>query len=154
MPQALYRNRELDLTRRHFINSYPPFNIARQSGRSVLERNRDFALYVHIPFCPAICTYCFYKKFGNPAQSETDRYLSFLEREIELFSRLPGVRDRVVKTLYIGGGTPTALNCDQLRRLVSKLRRCKKKSTTPQMSSTAQAFQEISNAWRKIQYGT
>ena len=122
MSHTLYRNRELEAKRKHFINSYPPFNIARQSDASALHRKRDLALYVHIPFCPTICTYCFYKTFRSPAESEVDVYLSYLEREIELFSRQPGAQERRVRTLYIGGGTPTVLNPAQLRRLVSALR--------------------------------
>lgn len=122
MEPALYSPKTLDLTRRHFINSYPPFNVTRQANADCLQTRRDLLLYVHIPFCPTICTYCFYKKFGNPSQTMVETYLSYLYREIQLFARRPEVLNKRVKTLYIGGGTPTTLTSPQLTALVACLR--------------------------------
>ena len=121
MPQPLYKVRELELARRHFINSYPPFNVAKRADPAMLDRKQDISLYVHIPFCRTICTYCYYKRFGNPSEGAVTTYLDHLEKEIELYSRQAGGGGRI-QTLYIGGGTPTVLTTGQLRRLVSMLR--------------------------------
>ncbi|EMD16126.1 putative oxygen-independent coproporphyrinogen III oxidase [Eggerthia catenaformis OT 569 = DSM 20559] len=73
------------------------------------------ALYIHIPFCEHICTYCdFAKVFYN--QGIADRYLSILSEEIE---SLP---EKNFKTIYIGGGTPSALNYYQLSYLFEILK--------------------------------
>ena len=117
-----YSDKPLRLERRHFINSYPPFNVTRGAGTECLDRRQDLLLYVHIPFCPTICTYCFYKRFGSPSQAKVETYLGYLEREIRLFARRPEVQNRRVKTLYLGGGTPTVLDSRQFVRLFGWLR--------------------------------
>lgn len=73
-------------------------------------------VYIHIPFCKYICTYCdFCKKYiKNQPVSE---YLNALEAEISKSITEPIVID----TLYIGGGTPSALNEDDLDKLASIL---------------------------------
>jgi oxygen-independent coproporphyrinogen-3 oxidase len=74
------------------------------------------SLYIHIPFCLKRCLYCdFYSIPFNPSLSED--YIEALLLEIE--ARMPGL-DRL-KTVYIGGGTPTALSIYSLDRLISKL---------------------------------
>jgi oxygen-independent coproporphyrinogen III oxidase len=123
MPVSLYENKELELTRRHFINSYPPFNLTRPVESEALLQPAELLLYLHIPFCPTICTYCFYKKFGNPSHSVVETYLQYLKREIELFAAAESMRRRrALKTIYIGGGTPTVLTADQLADLMSVVR--------------------------------
>jgi oxygen-independent coproporphyrinogen-3 oxidase len=122
MPASLYAGGQLELKRRHFINSYPPFNVAHHVDGDALAARTDLSLYVHIPFCPTICTYCFYKKFGNPSADTVDTYLAALKREIALFAARPEVATRRVKTLYFGGGTPTVLTSEQLTDLVDDLR--------------------------------
>lgn len=69
------------------------------------------AVYIHIPFCQDICTYCdFCKMFYN--ESLVDKYLIELEREV-----VTKYKGETIRTLYIGGGTPSCLNFNQLERL-------------------------------------
>lgn len=74
------------------------------------------ALYVHIPFCQSICSYCDFCRFGYD-QDLADRYLKALNKEL-----IEKVENKDLKTIYIGGGTPTALNLDQLRFLLTCLK--------------------------------
>ncbi|MEY4378174.1 MAG: hypothetical protein RLZ85_55, partial [Verrucomicrobiota bacterium] len=68
------------------------------------------ALYLHVPFCASSCDFCsFYQE--QPRRGEIDRYLSAIEREMELHP--PGR----VETAFWGGGTPGLLPADDLRRL-------------------------------------
>ncbi len=73
------------------------------------EKSRS--LYIHIPFCKKICSYCdFAKLYYN--EDLVDKYLSALEKEItEIY------QNDLIKTIYIGGGTPSALKISQLARL-------------------------------------
>jgi len=72
-------------------------------------------LYIHIPFCLQICPYCsFYKDIAGPGKA--DPLVDAVIREAELFGR--GVAPR---TVFIGGGTPTALSVSQLERLLAGL---------------------------------
>lgn len=70
------------------------------------------ALYIHIPFCNVICGYCSFTRFGYQ-EKLADHYL---ERLIEDLARV-----KEVETIYIGGGTPTALTLSQLDRLLSAI---------------------------------
>lgn len=69
--------------------------------------------YIHIPFCKNICSYCdFCKLFYN--EKLVDQYLEKLEKEISNI-----YRKEELKTIYIGGGTPSCLNMKQLNKLFS-----------------------------------
>lgn len=74
-------------------------------------------LYVHVPFCRSKCGYCdFYSRPLAESCGAVDRYLSALEREL---IQLPD--GFAPGTIYIGGGTPTALPLPALKRLLSML---------------------------------
>ena len=79
-----------------------------------------YSLYVGIPFCPTTCLYCSFPS-NNLAlwQDRVDAYLDTLEREVEASSAL--MKDLVLDTVYIGGGTPTTLEPRQLERLFTML---------------------------------
>ncbi|MSU86309.1 radical SAM family heme chaperone HemW [Streptococcus dysgalactiae] len=72
--------------------------------------------YVHIPFCTQICYYCDFSKVFIQNQP-VDAYLKALIQEFESYD----IHD--LKTLYIGGGTPTAITAAQLEYLLSHLER-------------------------------
>jgi oxygen-independent coproporphyrinogen-3 oxidase len=75
-------------------------------------------LYFHIPFCPKLCPYCcFYVEVG--AKNKTRAFLDALLREVELAGREHELRPR---TIYFGGGTPSALLTGQLAYLFDGLR--------------------------------
>jgi len=76
-------------------------------------------LYIHIPFCIRKCIYCDFLSFIHDERAE-DRYTAALCRELELRKDEAGV----LKSVYIGGGTPTVLSPDNLERLFSCVRRC------------------------------
>lgn len=67
--------------------------------------------YIHIPFCEKICSYCdFCKMFYN--EQLVDKYLNELKEEIT-----DSYNEEVLDTIYIGGGTPSSLNIEQLKKL-------------------------------------
>lgn len=76
-------------------------------------------LYLHIPFCSAICPYCdFAVLTGGPERRE--RFTDHLIREIGMWSSNLGPFQGM-DTVYFGGGTPSALSPDQLGRIVESL---------------------------------
>ncbi len=78
--------------------------------------------YIHIPFCKTICSYCdFCKVYAN--EKWINEYLSSLELEIK--NKYKG---EVLDTIYIGGGTPSCLNNNELKKLFSILNILKKSS--------------------------
>lgn len=81
------------------------------------------SIYIHIPFCDKICSYCdFCKVLYNP--SLVDKYLNNLEIEIN-----KRYLEEEVDTIYIGGGTPSSLNIVQLERLFDIIKKIKRKKT-------------------------
>ena len=67
--------------------------------------------YIHIPFCKKICSYCdFCKVYYN--EDLIEKYLNALEQEINIY-----YKNDILKTLYIGGGTPSCLNKKHLTKL-------------------------------------
>lgn len=76
-----------------------------------------YSLYVGIPFCPTTCLYCSFTSFNlGTWKDRVDEYLDALVREIE--AAAPLMRDKVLDTVYLGGGTPTTLEPRQMDRLI------------------------------------
>ncbi len=92
-------------------------NAALQSERADGEEVRH--LYVHIPFCPKVCPYCsFYKETSD--RNKTQAFLDAVLRELDgQQTMLPPLRP---KTIFFGGGTPSALSTPQLEYLLGGLR--------------------------------
>ena len=83
----------------------------------------DLSLYVGIPFCPTRCAYCsFVSRTVGRQRQLLDAYLEALLKEIEHTGRLLRNSGRQVRTIYIGGGTPTTLTAPQLARLMDAIR--------------------------------
>jgi oxygen-independent coproporphyrinogen-3 oxidase len=83
---------------------------------------KDCSVYVAIPFCPTRCSYCSFVSYTSPKLlSLIPDYLVHLVADLE--ATLQKIRELGLnlKTLYIGGGTPTILSADQLRFLLSKI---------------------------------
>ena len=81
------------------------------------------SVYIHIPFCKNICTYCdFCKQLYN--KENVEKYLKALEREIK--EKYKGEK---LDTIYIGGGTPSALSITELNNLFNIIKNLKIKKT-------------------------
>ena len=79
-------------------------------------------VYIHIPFCKNICSYCdFCKMYYNKKYS--NNYLNSLEKEIK-----DRYKNEEIDTLYIGGGTPSSLDIDELKKLFEIIKIFKLKS--------------------------
>ena len=92
----------------------------RDNARASNERGLPLSVYVHVPFCHALCYYCGCNKIVTRNQARVERYLECLYREIELQAELFD-KERDVEQLHFGGGTPTYLDADQLAALMQKL---------------------------------
>jgi len=79
-------------------------------------------IYVHVPFCVRKCGYCdFYSVAGG--EEARDGFPALVEREMDLLLHAyPGEADIPADTVYFGGGTPTVLGPDRLRRLLAAIR--------------------------------
>lgn len=85
--------------------------------------NKNYiGFYSGIPFCPTRCLYCSFT--SNPIakyRKTVDLYLDILEEEIKGTASLIKEHNLIVRSLYLGGGTPTSLNEEQFERYLSIL---------------------------------
>lgn len=85
----------------------------------------DCSVYISIPFCPSRCAYCSFVSYTSKSLlALIPEYLEKLEREVRLRFEIVRELGLRVRTVYIGGGTPTILTADQLRRLLSVVAEC------------------------------
>lgn len=85
-----------------------------------IDYKNGYSLYIGIPFCPSICLYCSFS--SSPIalwKNQVDQYLEALFKEIEFGGG--AFAGRKLNTIYIGGGTPTTLEAEQMDRLLNKL---------------------------------
>lgn len=78
------------------------------------------SLYLHIPFCENICYYCGCNKIITKDHSRSARYVDYLAHEMAMVSARLGER-RAVMQSHWGGGTPTFLDPDEMRRVMAAL---------------------------------
>ena len=89
---------------------------------AALLQPTDISLYVGIPFCPTRCAYCsFVSRTVGKRTELLEPYLEALMRELTATGRLLANSGRQVRTIYIGGGTPTTLSAAQLGRLMDAI---------------------------------
>jgi len=106
--------------------SYPTAPNWEQLSESTYEHTLRHAtsplsLYIHIPFCRSMCLYCGCHVILNRRPENEERYVSYLEKEINLISQLLPQNIKISQ-LHFGGGTPTQLSAPLLTRLMQTLR--------------------------------
>ena len=84
---------------------------------------RDYSLYLGIPFCPTRCVYCsFVAESVEKSFALVEPYLTALHREIELSAAAVKDMGLRLRSFYMGGGTPTTLTASQMDELLAHLR--------------------------------
>lgn len=89
-------------------------------------RPASFSLYVAIPFCTSRCSYCSFVSHAITTKKATDKvdeYVRLLCRELEKAADVAKQEKLVLDTIYIGGGTPTALSAQQLQTVTDAVNR-------------------------------
>lgn len=123
-------NVDLELVKKYNVpgpryTSYPPatqFTGPADRERwqqQIVESNqgeRDLSLYFHLPFCWSLCWYCGCTTVITTQQHQSETYLSYLQKEVELTARNLNPKRKVTQ-LHFGGGTPTFLLPEEIRRL-------------------------------------
>lgn len=82
-------------------------------------KTEDNVIYIHIPFCPKICTFC------NMRRSLADpykEYVELLKKNIELYGKTNLVKNATIDAIYFGGGTPTTLSKEELVEVLKSLK--------------------------------
>lgn len=88
---------------------------------SKLHYRDGYSLYIGIPFCPTTCLYCSFTSYPICVwKDRMDEYLTALEKEMEATAEI--MEGKILDTVYIGGGTPTTLQAEELDRLLTKIK--------------------------------
>jgi len=111
-----------------FFVTEPRRRLSLDCSRHTLEaisllQPQDLSVYIGIPFCPTRCAYCSFvshsvEKFGQ----HLEPYLQALEQEIVHTGKLLRESGHTIRSLYMGGGTPTTLSSSQMARLLQVIR--------------------------------
>ncbi len=96
-------------------------SIAKLQRKHIYPLDSDrYSLYVGIPFCPSKCTYCSFPSFTINNASNVDNYIKSLLYELRMIARM--MKGKKLNTVYIGGGTPTALKTKDLELIIKLIR--------------------------------
>ena len=85
-------------------------------------RSRSLGLYVHVPFCAKRCFYCSFNTAPLTDRAELQRYHAAVRREIALLAGAPWAPAVEIETVFLGGGTPSLLEADEMARLLDTIR--------------------------------
>ena len=95
----------------HFLASREKGILQKAEERSGVKIQDGFSIYIHIPFCPSKCAYCSF--LSSPIGPFSDRISDYLEKVSEELDfalyEMGERRGKTLQSVYIGGGTPTAL---------------------------------------------
>lgn len=113
-----------------FVSNYPPYSFwsrgkiadAIHALNSEPIADNTLGLYLHIPFCRKRCKFCYFRVYTEKNSSEIASYLDALSREVEIYSQMSAVKDRPLRFVYFGGGTPSYISVNHLKSLVSNIK--------------------------------
>lgn len=90
---------------------------------ATLEKgDAGWSMYVHVPFCESLCTFCGCNNVITRNHTLEDRYVNTLLAEWRLYlAQVPSLRERPLKQIHLGGGTPTFLSAANLTRLLNEM---------------------------------
>ena len=148
--------------------SYPPVPFWDKEFLSLHEwiesvdrgvKNSDVSVYIHVPFCKKLCSFCACNKIVTNKEGVAKRYLRFLEQEILLYTNRFGKINAC--NLHIGGGTPTYLAVDEICSLMDFVKKNISFAEDPEVSvevdprtvtkEKLQAF--FDNGFNRISFG-
>ena len=90
--------------------------------KCIIKNDKLVDLFINIPICPSRCNYCsFISNELWTVKDKVESYLKCVINELEAVKNLIFEKAYIVRTIYIGGGTPTVLTAEQLERLLSKI---------------------------------
>ena len=90
--------------------------------KCIIKNDKLVDLFINIPICPTRCNYCsFISNELCKVADKVDKYLDCLLKELKAVKELIAEKSYIVRTIYIGGGTPTVLTAKQLDRLLGEI---------------------------------
>lgn len=82
---------------------------------------KNLGIYVHIPFCKKKCNYCDFISFSKSKENQ-DRYIKSLIKTINISNRKLNLKDYIINTIYIGGGTPSYIDSNNIINIINTIK--------------------------------
>ncbi|KND50137.1 MAG: oxygen-independent coproporphyrinogen III oxidase [Parcubacteria bacterium C7867-008] len=121
--------RRSDMGGSHSVVTYPPLHALRKTESPAVTYGKTTSLYIHIPFCESVCTFCHYvvqhyrgNRESAARQSVVSGYMHALNIEMNSWAHELGTTGTTITSIYIGGGTPLVLETHQLVDLLDMIR--------------------------------
>lgn len=114
------------MEKEHYVSkekAYLSLDIAKREKRllDMLHYENGYSLYIGIPFCPTTCLYCSFTSYPICSwKNKMEQYLEAVFKEIDYVAK--AYKDKILDTVYIGGGTPTTLEAEELDKLITKVK--------------------------------
>lgn len=112
-------------------------NALARNDKFSLDSKLPLSIYVHLPFCKSACYFCGCNVIYTSKEDKKDRYIDYLNKEINILKTLMDTNREVVQ-FHFGGGTPTFFNAEQLSRVINLV-----KNAFPNFSNDAEISCEI-----------
>lgn len=122
-PLKLYRKLDREKLKEQYYVSKEKVDLLEEINEvqdSFSYSRSNIHLYINIPFCPSRCSYCSFPTIIYPKNDRREEYVEVLKRELKAFKNFFSTNK--IRSIYVGGGTPTALSHDQLENLFSLLK--------------------------------
>jgi oxygen-independent coproporphyrinogen-3 oxidase len=112
-----------------FVSNYPPYSFwkadyvprALETLHSAPSKNATLGLYLHIPFCRKRCKFCYFRVYTDKNSNDIQAYLEAVAKEVRLYSTFPAIKNRPLKFVYFGGGTPSYISAKHLQQFAKTL---------------------------------
>lgn len=84
------------------------------------QQNQEISLYIHLPFCESLCTFCACHKHVTKRHDVENEYINSVIKEWQLYTSLLPSKP-IIKEIHLGGGTPTFFAPEQLEKLITNI---------------------------------
>ncbi len=87
--------------------------------KKAFSRDLSWSIYMHLPFCESLCTFCGCSQIITRDHSKEDQYIEALHKEWKLYlNALPELSTKKIRQIHLGGGSPTFFNASNLKKLL------------------------------------
>ena len=118
---------------------------------SGVHYENGYSLYIGIPFCPTTCLYCSFTSYAIGAyRKQVEAYVDSVIKEMEYVAEAH--KGQILDSVYIGGGTPTTLEAEQLDRLITSLKELFDFSTVQEFTVEAGRADSITEEKLQVLY--
>lgn len=126
----------------------------------IKEKDKGISIYIHLPFCESLCTFCGCHKRITKNHTVEEPYIAILLKEWSLYTKIIGEKAKITE-IHLGGGTPTFFSADNLKSLILGIKSMSEFSDKIELSfeahpnnTTKEHLQKLYDiGFRRVSYG-